>query len=84
MDSPTGTDYYRKGFNLRAIYALVPAALVSTLFAIVPAFHLVAPFSWFIGGAWRQQSDAVVGDRTRQYVDVSGESIAVDSGHGDH
>ena len=83
-DSPTGPYYYRKGFNLRAIYALVPAALVSTLFAIVPAFHLVAPFSWFIGAGLAAAIYAVVGDRTRQYVDVSGESIAVDSGHGDH
>lgn len=41
--------YYSGGFNRLALIAFVPAAAVSLSIALIPAFALVAPFSWFIG-----------------------------------
>lgn len=38
--------------NPRAIAAFVPAAIISTLLALLPAFAELSPFSWFFGAAW--------------------------------
>lgn len=43
--------YYRKGVNPRAVAAFVPSAAVAAVFALIPAFSQIAPFSWFIGVA---------------------------------
>jgi NCS1 family nucleobase:cation symporter-1 len=41
--------WYQGGINRRAIGAFVPAAVVSVVIALVPAFGSISPFSWFIG-----------------------------------
>jgi nucleobase:cation symporter-1, NCS1 family len=41
--------WYQGGINHRAIWAFVPAAIVSVIIALVPVFGSLAPFSWFIG-----------------------------------
>lgn len=40
---------YRKGWNPKALAAFIPAAAISAVLALVPAFSQIAPFSWFIG-----------------------------------
>ena len=44
-----GAYYYRRGYNPRAVLAFLPAAAVSAALALVPAFEVVAPFSWVFG-----------------------------------
>ncbi|MBP1235241.1 NCS1 family nucleobase:cation symporter-1 [Arthrobacter sp. PvP102] len=48
-DNPRGAYWYTKGFNLTAVRALAIAAALSVSAALVPAFSVVAPFSWFVG-----------------------------------
>jgi NCS1 family nucleobase:cation symporter-1 len=43
--------WYRRGWNPDALYAFVPASITALIFALVPTFGDVAPFSWFIGAA---------------------------------
>ncbi|MFH8568683.1 NCS1 family nucleobase:cation symporter-1 [Streptomyces sp. NPDC017993] len=44
-----GKYYYRKGYNPKAVVAFLPAAAVSAALALVPAFGVLAPFSWIFG-----------------------------------
>ncbi len=44
-----GPYWYRGGWNLTAIGAFVPAAIVAIVFTIIPSFSDVKPFAWFIG-----------------------------------
>lgn len=48
-EDPSSAYFYRRGVNPRALAAFIPAAVVSTVLALVPAFHTVAPYSWFVG-----------------------------------
>lgn len=48
---PRGKYWYRRGFNPRAIAALVLAGGLTTIIAQVPVFGALAPFSWFFGCA---------------------------------
>src|SRR5919204_385664 len=43
--------WYRGGWNPVALAAFFPAAAISAVIALVPAFKTAAPFSWFIGAA---------------------------------
>ncbi|MFI9384911.1 NCS1 family nucleobase:cation symporter-1 [Kutzneria sp. NPDC052558] len=47
--SPTGTYWYRRGFNPRAIIATVVGAAVAVTPVLAPGLAAVAPYSWFIG-----------------------------------
>jgi NCS1 family nucleobase:cation symporter-1 len=47
--SPTGTYWYRRGFNPRAIIATVVGAAVAVTPVLAPGLDAVAPYSWFIG-----------------------------------
>ena len=78
---PAGTYFYRSGFSLRAIGALIPSAAISLVFAFAPGLKAFSSFSWFIAAALGAVFYLVVADRSRSYVDVSGESIAVESTH---
>ncbi len=78
---PSGTHFYRLGFNLRAIGALIPSAAISLVFAFAPGLKSFSSFSWFIAAGLGAVFYLVVADRSRTYVDVSGESIAVESNH---
>jgi nucleobase:cation symporter-1, NCS1 family len=44
-----GPYWYRNGFNVTAISALIAGTLVSVPIALIPLFNAMAPFSWFIG-----------------------------------
>lgn len=41
--------YYRRGVNPLALIAFVPSSIVALVIALLPTFHTIAPFSWFIG-----------------------------------
>src|SRR5215207_9475120 len=41
--------WYKGGVNPEALYAFVPAAIISLVFALIPAFATISPFSWFVG-----------------------------------
>ena len=78
---PAGTYFYRRGFSLRAIGALIPSAAISLVFAFAPVLKSFSAFSWFIAAGLGAVFYLVVADRSRSYVDVSGEPIAVESNH---
>lgn len=80
-EAPDGDYHYRGGFNMRAIWALVPAAIIAVIIAIVPLFHAVAGFSWFIGAGLGLVFYLIVADRKMPINEVDGESIAVPSVH---
>lgn len=48
---PGGTYWYSNGYNRKAIWAMVPAAIIPILCVIVPALHAAANYTWFIGMA---------------------------------
>ncbi|MBQ1124178.1 NCS1 family nucleobase:cation symporter-1 [Streptomyces smyrnaeus] len=72
-----GEYHYRGGYNPRAVAAFAPSAAVAVVLALVPAFHSVAGFSWFIGAALAAVLYAVIADRSAAIRDVDGEAIAV-------
>jgi NCS1 family nucleobase:cation symporter-1 len=80
-ESPDGEYHFRGGFNMRAIWALVPAAIIAVIIAVVPTFHAVAGFSWFIGAGLGLVFYLIVADREMPINEVDGESIAVPSVH---
>ncbi|WP_205850181.1 NCS1 family nucleobase:cation symporter-1 [Nakamurella flava] len=80
-ESPDGEYHFTRGFNPRAIAALIPAAAIAIVIAIVPAFHALAGFSWFIGAGLGLGFALLLADRRRPVSEVSGESIAVPSVH---
>lgn len=65
--------------NPRAIAAFVPAAIISTLLALLPAFAELSPFSWFFGAGLASLIHYALAKRRTAYREVSGEAIAVDS-----
>ncbi|MNM96596.1 hypothetical protein D3C81_1090780 [compost metagenome] len=67
--------------NPRAIAAFLPAALIAIVLAMLPAFETLSPFSWFFGAGLAGLIYYAIADRRAQYVEVSGEVIAVDSVH---
>ncbi|MFJ3820601.1 NCS1 family nucleobase:cation symporter-1 [Streptomyces nodosus] len=72
-----GEYHYRRGYNPRAVWALVPSAAIAVVIALAPAFHAVAGFSWFIGAILGAGLYAVIADRNILIRDVDGEAIAV-------
>ncbi|QEA38415.1 hypothetical protein FGL86_04545 [Pistricoccus aurantiacus] len=77
----TGDYYYVNGYNLRAIGALIPAALITIIIALVPYFDSFSEFSWFIGAGLGALFYLIVADRSMPIRDVSGEPIAIPSVH---
>ncbi|BAU72111.1 NCS1 family nucleobase:cation symporter-1 [Metapseudomonas furukawaii] len=74
--------HYRGGVNLRALAAFIPAAAIAALLALLPAFESLSPFSWFFGAGLAGLIHFALADRQANYLEVSGETIAVDStGH---
>ncbi|MER7949265.1 NCS1 family nucleobase:cation symporter-1 [Streptomyces sp. NPDC096079] len=76
-ENPQGEYHYHRGFNPRAVAAFVPSAAVAVVVALVPSFHSVAGFSWFVGAVLGAGLYALVADRTAPMRDVDGESLAV-------
>jgi NCS1 family nucleobase:cation symporter-1 len=81
VEDRSGDYYYRNGFNLRAIAALVPAAAIAIVLALVPYFAAVGGFSWFFGAGLGALFYYFLADRSTPIRDVSGEGIAVPSVH---
>lgn len=44
-----GIYWYRQGVNLKAVFALIPAALIGITLTIIPELQMLASFNWFIG-----------------------------------
>lgn len=81
IESPTGAYFYKKGYNPKAIMALIPAATVALVIAFVPAFEGAAPFSWFFAAGIAAVVYYLIADRKQQFDDVDGEPIAIVSTH---
>ena len=75
-EAADGTYHYRNGFNPRAFYALIPAALISLAIALVPVFHSVSDFSWIIGAIIAALLHLALVPKDRTYQHVDGEAIA--------
>lgn len=76
-EDPAGAYHYSHGVNLRAVWAFIPAALISTITALAPAFDSISPFSWLMGAAIGAALYLLLADRRKTFNDVSGEAIAV-------
>lgn len=50
-DDPRGAYFYRGGWNLRAVAALVPAGAVCVAMGVLPALSTVSAYTWFVGVA---------------------------------
>lgn len=44
-----GEYWYKDGYNTKAIYALIPSAIVPTLCVLIPNLQGLAKYAWFIG-----------------------------------
>ncbi|WP_427008749.1 NCS1 family nucleobase:cation symporter-1 [Pseudarthrobacter sp. H2] len=80
-ESPDGEYAYTRGVNRKAVLAGVPAAVVALILALVPAFTLVAGFSWFIGAILSAVIYLLIMDRHAPFHAVDGEEIAVAPKH---
>jgi NCS1 family nucleobase:cation symporter-1 len=76
-EDPAGAYHYSRGVNLRAVWAFIPAAIIFTITALVPAFDSVSPFSWLMGAAIGAALYLLLADRRKTFKDVSGQAIAV-------
>lgn len=80
-ENPSGAYFYRRGYNTKAIAALIPSSLIAILIAFIPYLSAAAPFSWFFGAGIAALVYYFIADRDRTFEDVSGEPIAVSSVH---
>ncbi|MDR6537092.1 NCS1 family nucleobase:cation symporter-1 [Variovorax soli] len=47
--SSKGRYWYRNGYNMKAVWTLVPSALVPILCVLIPSWRGAANYAWFIG-----------------------------------
>ncbi|HLX03703.1 MAG TPA: NCS1 family nucleobase:cation symporter-1 [Trinickia sp.] len=47
--SEKGAYWYRNGVNYRAVFALLPAAVIAMACVLIPALQEAANYSWFVG-----------------------------------
>ncbi|SDC26933.1 nucleobase:cation symporter-1, NCS1 family [Variovorax sp. CF079] len=47
--SPKGRYWYSKGYNLKAVWTMIPSALIPILCVLIPAWRGAANYAWFIG-----------------------------------
>ncbi|MNP30471.1 putative allantoin permease [compost metagenome] len=80
-ESSEAAYHYRGGVNLRAVAAFIPASLIAIVLALVPAFETLSQFSWFFGAGLGGLIHYALANGSARYLEVSGESIAVDSTH---
>ena len=78
---PAGPYHYVNGINPVAIKALVPSALISLVFAFLPALQSVSQFSWFIAAGLGALFYYVLAPKGLTYTDRDGETIAVATKH---
>ncbi|MCO6058769.1 NCS1 family nucleobase:cation symporter-1 [Pseudomonas sp. MOB-449] len=80
-ESRNAAYHYRRGINLRAVAAFIPSALIAIVLALVPAFETLSSFSWFFGAGLGGLIHYALANRHAEHLEVSGETIAVDSAH---
>ena len=78
---PAGPYHYRNGVNPVAIKALIPSALISLVFAFLPALHSISQFSWFIAAGLGCLFYYVLAPKGLTYTKQDGETIAVATKH---
>ena len=61
--------------------ALIPSALISLVFAFLPALHVVSAFSWFIAAGLGAVFYYLIAPKGQTYADRDGEAIAVATKH---
>lgn len=76
-ENATGDYFYRRGFNPRAVWALVISGGLALLVAFLPALSALADFTWFFGAGFGAIAYFLLADRHRPFVDADGEDIAV-------
>lgn len=76
-EDPQGPYHYVNGVNPVAIKALIPSAVISLLFAFVPALQGLSHFSWFIAAGLGGLFYYAIAPKDGVYADRDGESIAV-------
>jgi NCS1 family nucleobase:cation symporter-1 len=90
MYDPSGSSqyHYRRGVNLRAVGAFVPAATLAVVVALVPILNKIAPFAWYIGTAaaaglyWVIASTAPETDREPARTATDGLTLGLEAGDG--
>ncbi len=80
-EDPKGPYHYVNGVNPVAIKALVPSAVISLLFAFVPALQVLSHFSWFIAAGLGGLFYYMIAPKGGHYTDKDGEAIAVAMSH---
>ncbi|MET9149134.1 NCS1 family nucleobase:cation symporter-1 [Streptomyces sp. NPDC004042] len=76
-EDPDADYHYRRGYNPRAVAAFLPSAAAAVTVALVPYFHALAGFSWFVGALLAALLHTAVADRSAPVRDLDGEAIAV-------
>ncbi|MFK3677675.1 NCS1 family nucleobase:cation symporter-1 [Microbacterium sp. NPDC090218] len=79
--SPVAEYAYSRGFNPRAIIALVVSGTISLLFTFLPLFESVRDFSWFFAAGLAAIVYGVIADRRGPFHDVEAGDIAVTPAH---
>ncbi|MFF3026818.1 NCS1 family nucleobase:cation symporter-1 [Microbacterium sp. NPDC057944] len=79
--SPVSEYAYSRGFNPRAIIALVVAGGISLLLTFLPVFESVREFSWFFAAGLAAIVYGVIADRRGPFHDVDAGDIAVTPTH---
>ncbi|WP_341644065.1 NCS1 family nucleobase:cation symporter-1 [Thauera sp. SDU_THAU2] len=80
-EDPRGPYHYVNGINPAAIKALIPSALISLMFAFLPALQVLSQFSWFIAAGLGGLFYYLIAPKGRVYADRDGETIAVATNH---
>ncbi|MBS1906138.1 MAG: NCS1 family nucleobase:cation symporter-1 [Actinobacteria bacterium] len=80
-DAPLGEYAYHRGFNPRAVTALVIAGAFALVITFVPAFSVIHEFSWFIAAGSAAIIYGIIADRRGPFHDVDGAEIAVTAKH---
>ncbi len=78
---PDGTYFFTRGFNPRAVAALVISAAIALMLAFVPALHVVSEFAWFLGSGSGAIAYLLLAKRQHDLADIDGEPIAVKPTH---
>ncbi|NDZ15650.1 nitrate reductase [Variovorax sp. WS11] len=47
--NPKGRYWYTKGYNMKAVWTMIPSALIPILCVLIPAWRGAANYAWFIG-----------------------------------
>nr|WP_232528362.1 NCS1 family nucleobase:cation symporter-1 [Microbacterium sp. MAH-37] len=80
-DSPTAEYAYTRGFNPRAVIALILSGAFALVITFVPAFKGLHDFSWFVAAGSAAIVYAIIADRRGPFHDVEGTEIAVTPTH---